>query len=375
MRGLSIVLVLACGCARQQAPKPAAAFSSAPKQRTDSALIAETSISGRVILDGQPIRDFGLTITPNASFRFLGFWKPHAIHTEDGRFEISLGPMTSMHADVVIAGAGFARRVIPRVELTGHTTLGTIEVTRGHRFEGVVRNEHGRVVANARVTFDAFRPDPMHMPKPDDELTRLALGLISAMTDVHGRYVIEGAAWDDNEWQEGSSSSQPVRSRRRRVRRSHKDRDDGTARRGRRRQFGRLGRRRTRARRRRATLAPQRRRRRVRIRGGTRQRRPCCSCRSKSRWPSRSASEPRAIGARRRNVRRTPSEPRPLAHLNDINGDGNLDGVARDAILFGRGDGTFASSCCWHGLGPSGDLNGDGLVDMAGSKLLFQRCY
>lgn len=75
------------------------------------------------------------------------------------------------------------------------------------------------------------------------------------------------------------------------------------------------------------------------------------------------------------------SSPAPTEWLNDMNGDGNLDGVKNSTarnqgeILFGLGDGTFSSSCCWNNLGPSGHLDGDGLVDFASSRLLHQRCY
>jgi hypothetical protein len=67
--------------------------------------------------------------------------------------------------------------------------------------------------------------------------------------------------------------------------------------------------------------------------------------------------------------------PAPTSsELVDIDGDGNLDGINGQSILYGRGDGTFAATCCWRSLGPTGDFDGNGLTDIAGFKVLLQRC-
>lgn len=157
-----------------------------------------TPISGRVLLNGEPVPFFGVTATDDATFTpGLGtFFRPTPFHTSDGRFTIT--PRNSRDRDLVIAGPGFERlavRAVPR----GQSDIGDINVTNGHRIEGVVRDDVGRPVANATVTFSPSTGAATATASARDgvdQLTDLLLGVITVNSDQHGHYVIQGAAAD-----------------------------------------------------------------------------------------------------------------------------------------------------------------------------------
>lgn len=152
-----------------------------------------TPISGRVLLDGKPMPFFGVTTTDDATFLpGLGtFHRPTAIRSDDGRFTVK--PRDNRQRDLVIAGPGFERRVIRAIP-PNQSDIGDIEVERGHKIEGTVRDTAGHPVPNATVTFSPSTgaASREHL----DDLTDLELGVITVNADDHGHYVIEGAAPD-----------------------------------------------------------------------------------------------------------------------------------------------------------------------------------
>jgi hypothetical protein len=147
-----------------------------------------TGVTGHVTLDGKPVRYFGVTVTRN--FTFSGIYgRPAPMNTRDGRFTMAIPDSGTW--DLIVAGPGFARRVLPGVEVEDGrvTDLGEVAVSRGHRIEGTVQDEAGHRVSGATVSLAATPPIEV-----DDELAALAKGNITATTDSDGHYLIEGAA-------------------------------------------------------------------------------------------------------------------------------------------------------------------------------------
>lgn len=141
-------------------------------------------ITGRVVLDGQPVSYYGVSISddPNSTFE-----RPTPVRDPAGRFnlhDVALGTFA-----VIIVGPGFARRVVAgvRVESGRVTDLGEIAVVRGDRVRGRVVDAQGAGVANAtvRVISSAFST-------ATTGLASIMRGDFSATTDATGRYEIVG---------------------------------------------------------------------------------------------------------------------------------------------------------------------------------------
>lgn len=158
----------------------------------DSNVITDNSvITGRVLLDGQPVRQFVVTLTADAGF--VGVYEPpRVVRSKDGRFKLPL--MGKGARDVIIAGRGFARHVILRGEIEERHTpnLGDIAVEQGDTIQGSVLDSTGAPVANARVAL--ISTPTMFSEEPKDELRQLSIGNIVAITDDRGKYILEGVA-------------------------------------------------------------------------------------------------------------------------------------------------------------------------------------
>lgn len=132
------------------------------------------------------MRYFGVTVASN--FASDGTYRaPIAVHAADGRFRVAVPAGTW---DLVVAGPGFARRVIPgNVVDDGATVdLGDVVVRRGHTVQGVVRDDLGAPVPGADVHIGARRL------RENDLLSELAVGSLEATTDRDGHYRIDGVA-------------------------------------------------------------------------------------------------------------------------------------------------------------------------------------
>lgn len=170
-------------------PAPANAFRDT---HGDSGSAADSSaISGRVLLDGKPVREFAITLTADAGF--VGVYEPpRVITSKDGRFKVPLsgkGPR-----DIVIAGRGFARQIILRSEIEerNETDLGDVVVSRGDTIQGVVRDEKGLPLPNARVA--VLTTPTMLSEEPKDEMRQLTIGNVLVTSDARGNYLLEGVA-------------------------------------------------------------------------------------------------------------------------------------------------------------------------------------
>ncbi|TMQ14683.1 MAG: carboxypeptidase regulatory-like domain-containing protein [Deltaproteobacteria bacterium] len=104
-------------------------------------------ITGRVILDGAPVRYYGVAVGQDPGNLFL---QPAPVRSLDGRFhqpDVPAGKLV-----VILLGPGFERRVVDVQPVAGTTTdLGDIVVTRGGRLRGRVIDAGGAGVAGATI--------------------------------------------------------------------------------------------------------------------------------------------------------------------------------------------------------------------------------
>ena len=106
-------------------------------------------ITGRVLFEGNPLRHFGVLLTRTPQWPWMG--QPFGVRTEDGHFVLDgMAPGTW---GVVFAGRGTSRHTIDKLDVEADATvdLGDIELSRGQRITGVVRDAAGAAVAGARV--------------------------------------------------------------------------------------------------------------------------------------------------------------------------------------------------------------------------------
>ncbi len=105
------------------------------------------SITGRVLLDGQPVDYFGIVIAEEPKNRGT----PELQRSPDGRFTHS--DLRPGNMAVVIVGPSFERKVIDDVVVTAgqQTDLGDIAVTRGASLHGHVVDASGMPIADAVV--------------------------------------------------------------------------------------------------------------------------------------------------------------------------------------------------------------------------------
>jgi hypothetical protein len=199
---LVALAVLAAACATSPPPVPPSpplqmeTFHSRYFDPSAERVIDRTNeIRGRVLLDGAPVTFFQVTQIEDATFMpgllsSLGtpFLRPVVVHSADGRFHIE--PKHDKANVLLISGPGFERCIVPAESYRGHG--GDIEVSRGRRIEGFVRDETGAGVANARVTFSSSPLIAAH--ESSDPVEDLLVGKITVVTDARGHYVIEGAA-------------------------------------------------------------------------------------------------------------------------------------------------------------------------------------
>ena len=123
--------------------------------RSVEVVIADgTTVIGRVLLDGKPMTYYALVISEPGEMNWRQSWMPTTVRTADGRFrEKGVAPGKRV---VVVAGPGFARKVIEDVEVTEDevTDLGDINVDRGLTIKGRVIDYTGAPVAGAAVAVE-----------------------------------------------------------------------------------------------------------------------------------------------------------------------------------------------------------------------------
>jgi hypothetical protein len=145
------------------------------------------TVSGRVLLDGEPVHYFGVAGHP-----FGGtLTRPIPFHTRDGRFLLTF---EEGEWELIVVGPGFARKVVLGMLVTPGATidLGEVRVFRGFTIQGRVTDDSGKGVDGATVSLvqGAASGDR-------DLLAALAVGNLTTTTFVDGSYVLEGFAATD----------------------------------------------------------------------------------------------------------------------------------------------------------------------------------
>jgi hypothetical protein len=194
---LGVALVLGA-CAGSQVARDDRATARRTEQRQsfhqslgDSGMIADsTALTGRIVLDGKPVREFAIVLTRDAGS--VGVYeRPRVIRSNDGRF--TLRP-EEKGRDVVIVGREFARHIVLRSEIEElkKPDLGDIAVSPGNTIRGTVRDEKGVPLANAHI---ALITTPTKFAEDaTDDWVQLSVGNLATTTDARGNYVLEGVA-------------------------------------------------------------------------------------------------------------------------------------------------------------------------------------
>ena len=149
-----------------------------------------TTVTGRVLLDGAPLRSFGLIVAVRDG-QGDGNWRqtpPRMIHRDDGRFT-QRGVLAAART-IVIGGFDIAHKVIDVDIPEGDVfDLGDINVDRGQIVRGRVTDASGAPVAGSTVV---ARQQPGVVRGDPDPLQRRMLGGATATTDEHGDYELVG---------------------------------------------------------------------------------------------------------------------------------------------------------------------------------------
>ncbi|MBA2542698.1 MAG: hypothetical protein H0V17_23845, partial [Deltaproteobacteria bacterium] len=139
-----VLAVAACG-----APPVATKPVDPPKREPFADAFDDAAITGRVLLNGQPVPEFGIVVVANR------WMKPPAIPVRQpgGRFEVHVPAGTF---DLIIAGPGFARTMLVEKSLRPGviTDLGDITLKPGFTISGQITDMTGRSVPGAEITVE-----------------------------------------------------------------------------------------------------------------------------------------------------------------------------------------------------------------------------
>jgi hypothetical protein len=142
------------------------------------------TIKGRLLLNGEPVREFGVAIMKT----FVMTWHNAAVpvHSADGTFV--LDGITSGTWDIVLVGPTFARELFIGKDFAdgGVVDLGDIAVRRGHTIRGRITADDGQLVSDAKIEVGC-----LHMLSTDDPLTDRARGCYATRSGHDGAYAIE----------------------------------------------------------------------------------------------------------------------------------------------------------------------------------------
>jgi protocatechuate 3,4-dioxygenase beta subunit len=142
------------------------------------------TLTGRVLLAGEALRHFGVTVQEQKYSPFGG--SPQGIQSADGSFTLdNLDPGTWR---VTIMGRGTRRKVIDGVTIVPgqRADLGDVAMERGDRVAGRVRDSSGAAVSGARVLIGRRFADER------SELEQWFHGEYATTTNEAGEYVFEG---------------------------------------------------------------------------------------------------------------------------------------------------------------------------------------
>jgi protocatechuate 3,4-dioxygenase beta subunit len=174
---------------RRSLPDDAKVFRTGRRDLT-IVLPALASITGRVVLDGSPVRYFGVLVTKTPDK--LYFESVTTVNDDAGAFaqnDIAPGAWS-----VVILGPGFATKTIANVVTHDGqpTDLGTIVVERGRVVRGRVTDGNNRPVPGALVVAGSSL-----FSIASSRVDQRVQGDTSTRTDADGRYELVGVPTED----------------------------------------------------------------------------------------------------------------------------------------------------------------------------------
>ena len=148
-------------------------------------LPAGATVTGRVLLAGDPLPSFGVVLTPPKSFGGT----PIVVRHPDGKFE--LPHVQPGRWQVAVLGPGTRRKVAGEITtLRGqHVDLGDIAMERGQWIAGHVRDRNGAPVAGSRVVVGRW--GRLHVVE-GSQLEPSFQGHFETLTDAVGAYAFEG---------------------------------------------------------------------------------------------------------------------------------------------------------------------------------------
>jgi protocatechuate 3,4-dioxygenase beta subunit len=150
------------------------------------------SIAGRVMMGGQPVDYFGVSITIGNDEVTHSTLDP--VRADDGKFtrdELRPGTVT-----VTVVGPSFIRKEIPNVTIAAgqHVDLGDIEVMAGKSVHGRVVDASGNPIEGAVVVLQASSDI-----ESDISLDEMTVGTRGARTDVAGHFEVSGIPDDETQ--------------------------------------------------------------------------------------------------------------------------------------------------------------------------------
>lgn len=148
-------------------------------------VVAAGAIAGRVLLDGTPVRYFGMAVTPSK----MQGGQPTGIRASDGRFELRPIAPGTWRVSLLAPGTRLAFVDDVRVESGQTTSLGDIALERGVRLAGVVRDASGAPVAGARVLVGWWA---LHRRDHGSRLEQAFESRYESTSDAAGAYLFDG---------------------------------------------------------------------------------------------------------------------------------------------------------------------------------------
>lgn len=145
------------------------------------------TLVGRALLDGAPVPYFGVCL-----FRPGADVHPTGVRSDDGRFALPHVPPGTQQ--VTVLAPGTRRALSAPVTVTANETidLGDIDLMRGYRVSGFVRDRSGAPVADARVVVGRRGFLKHGVRAPWSPLERLFLNHHETQSNTSGFYVLEG---------------------------------------------------------------------------------------------------------------------------------------------------------------------------------------
>lgn len=145
------------------------------------------TLVGRVVHGGVPLPYFGLR-PDNPDQRMPRLDSSIAVRSDDGRFALPHIPPGTWNVRALAPGMRLATSRAVTITANETVDLGDIEVVRGYRVSGIVRDRDGKPVADARVVVGRLAMVESNLSR----LEKLFYGRHETRTDATGFYLLEG---------------------------------------------------------------------------------------------------------------------------------------------------------------------------------------